>query len=71
MLKQSDITLKNGFFLVKTGGMVIMGVYTPGVFTDNYEIFKKQISRRYKNIYHVDVTVPGKIYVKGVANGKT
>ncbi|MDR0454534.1 MAG: FtsQ-type POTRA domain-containing protein [Deferribacteraceae bacterium] len=65
ILKQCNVTLKNGFFLVNTGGMVIKGTYLPGVFTDNYYIFKKRISPRYRNIYHVDVTVRGKVYVKG------
>ncbi len=69
LLKQSDITLKNGFFLVNTGGTVITGTYTPGVFAENYDIFKKQISPRYKSVERVDVTIRGKVYVKGVTNG--
>ena len=69
MLRQHDVTLKNGFFLVNARGTVVMGTYSPGVFADNYDIFRKQISPRYKKVYHVDVTVRGKIYVKGVSNG--
>lgn len=69
LLKNSDITLKKGIFTVYKEGVTYLGNYAPGVFVSNYDAFSKQISARYKSIDRVDITVRGKVYVKGVTNG--
>ena len=69
ILRQSEITLRNGFFLVNHDGMSILATYDPELFAESYDVFRKHISQRYKNIDRVDVTVRGRIYVKGALNG--
>jgi hypothetical protein len=68
-LKESSVTVKNGFFTVHTGEEVLIAVYNSSVFEDNFGRYSQLIKNRYKQIYSVDLTVPGKIYVKGVTRG--
>ncbi|MDR2884888.1 MAG: FtsQ-type POTRA domain-containing protein [Deferribacteraceae bacterium] len=69
LLKSSKITLENGFFLVYSDGVEIVGSYRPEVFSRNYDLFKDRIRTRYRSITSIDLTVKNKIYVKGVING--
>lgn len=69
ILQESDITLKNGFFTAVNANGTFVGTYTPGVFENNLNIYLSNIRNRYKAVYNVDLTVRGKVYVKGVTNG--
>jgi cell division protein FtsQ len=68
-LQNSAVVIKNGFFTVSTGEEVLLATYLPAVFEDNFDRYTKQIKNRYKQIEKVDLTIPGKIYVKGVIRG--
>jgi cell division protein FtsQ len=68
-LQNSAVVIRNGFFTVSTGEEVLLATYLPTVFENNFDRYTKQIKNRYKQIEKVDLTVPGKIYVKGVIRG--
>jgi cell division protein FtsQ len=68
-LQNSSVEIKNGFFTVRTGEEVLLATYLPSVFEDNFNRYTRQIKNRYKHIEKVDLTIPGKIYVKGVIRG--
>jgi cell division protein FtsQ len=68
-LQNSSVVIKNGFFTVSTGEEVLLATYLPTVFENNFDRYTKQIKNRYKQIEKVDLTIPGKIYVKGVIRG--
>jgi hypothetical protein len=69
LLRENRVTVKNGFFTVHTGEEVLIAIYNSPVFEDNFDRYIQIIKNRYKQIYTVDLTVPGKIYVKGVTRG--
>ncbi|MDR2400866.1 MAG: hypothetical protein LBD73_04345, partial [Deferribacteraceae bacterium] len=68
-LQESSVVLKNGFFTVNTGEGVLVATYLPTVFENNFDRYTRQIKNRYKQVESVDLTIPGKIYVKGVIRG--
>jgi cell division protein FtsQ len=68
-LRETGVVIGNGFFTVNTGEEVLVSTYLPAVFEDNFDRYNRQIKNRYKRIEKVDLTVPGKIYVKGVMHG--
>lgn len=69
LLNGSDITLKNGLFTAYKDGVAVVGTYMPEAFFKNYEVFVNKIMPLYGMLERVDMTVPGKIFVKGVTNG--
>jgi cell division protein FtsQ len=68
-LQSNSVVLRNGFFTVNTGEGVIIATYMPAVFENNFERYNRQIKNRYKQIERVDLTIPGRVYVKGVSRG--
>ncbi|MDR2869694.1 MAG: FtsQ-type POTRA domain-containing protein, partial [Deferribacteraceae bacterium] len=68
-LKAGELTLKNGFFTLREGNTTFVSTYEPAAFADNYKAYVEKIRPRYKRVDSVDMTVRGKVYVKGVRNG--
>ena len=68
-LRSGQLTLKNGFFTLYINVILFVRNYEQDVFASNYTAYVKKISQRYKSVEKVDVTVRGKVYVKGVRNG--
>ena len=69
VLRNSDIVIKNGFFTLNNGLTTFVSTYETDIFESNYKAFTDKISPRYKTVERVDVTVRGRVYVKGVRNG--
>ncbi|MDR2104695.1 MAG: FtsQ-type POTRA domain-containing protein [Deferribacteraceae bacterium] len=68
-LQKNSVVVRNGFFTVNTGEEILIAAYTPAVFESNFERYTRQIKDRYRQIERVDLSIPGRVYVKGVIRG--
>ncbi|GAB7141027.1 hypothetical protein RsTz2092_09870 [Deferribacterales bacterium RsTz2092] len=68
LAQRGVISLRSGFWTLTDGGITFVAPYNAEVFNYNYQMFVNDINQRYRSIERVDVTVKGRIYVKGVAN---
>lgn len=68
IVRNSAVVLRGGYFTFTNSGTTYVCTYAADIFADNYGLYVNKISPRYKKVYQVDVTVHGKVYVKGDRN---
>ncbi len=61
------IVLRNSYFTIDRGNVIIKGGYDPFSFVRAYN-YVNFISERYSSLEYLDLRVPGRIYAKGVLN---
>jgi cell division septal protein FtsQ len=64
-IQQSVAMLNPGLFKLDLGTYKVTASYEKGVFEENIRIFMDHIRQRYSSFESIDISVRGKIYVKG------
>lgn len=67
-LKTAAIVLKDYSFVADIGGDKVYCPYDGKIFDENYKIYKESIRKRYKYVEYADLTISGRVFVKGARN---